>query len=132
MAVTTADPVRCARFYRDVLGFQQLERPPFTFRGAWLYDPVSRLQIHVIEHPRPTRLEGPIDTIANHFALAVADLDEAQRRLTAHGVEHLRQVNAGGYQQIFFRDPDGNTIEVGIYPPTVLRLGEPGASAPGR
>jgi len=120
VAVTTADPDGCARFYCQVLGFQQMDRPPFTFRGAWLYDPVSRLQIHVIEHPRPTRLEGPIDTITNHFALAVADLDEAERRLTAHGVEYLRQVNAGGYQQIFFRDPDGNHIEVGIYPPTVL------------
>jgi catechol 2,3-dioxygenase-like lactoylglutathione lyase family enzyme len=120
IAVTTANPECCARFYSEVLGFQRLERPAFSFRGAWLYDPTSGLQIHVIEHPRPTRLEGPIDTITNHFALAVADLDEAERRLQALGVEYLRQVNAGGYQQIFFRDPDGNHIEVGIYPPTVL------------
>ncbi|MCE9556660.1 MAG: VOC family protein [Planctomycetes bacterium] len=120
IAVTTADPIRCAQFYCDVLGFRQLPRPPFNFRGAWLYDPASQLQIHVIEHPHPARLEGPIDTITHHFALAVADLDEAERRLAAHGVEYLRQVNAGGYQQIFFRDPDGNHIEVGIYPPTVL------------
>src|SRR5207244_9668875 len=98
----------------------QSPRAPFNFRGAWLYDPQSRLQIHVIEHPKPMRLSGPIDTITGHFALAVADLDEAERRLNEHGIEYLRQINAGGYHQIFFRDPDGNHLEVGIYPPTIL------------
>ncbi len=120
IAVTTCDPERSARFYREVLGFRDLDRPAFSFRGAWLYDARTGIQLHVIEHPQPTQLVGPIDTITNHFALTVADLDEAERRLTAHGIEYHRQINAGGFHQIFFRDPDGNHIEVGIYPPTVL------------
>ena len=64
VAVTTYDPVRSARFYHEVLGFWHLDRPAFTFRGGWLHDPVSGLQIRVIEHPRPTRPEGPIDPLS--------------------------------------------------------------------
>ncbi|MCE9547711.1 MAG: VOC family protein [Planctomycetia bacterium] len=120
VAVTTADPERCAKFYSDVLGFRPIPRAPFTFRGAWLLNEAVGVQIHVIEHPHPMQLSGPIDPITGHFALAVADLDEAERQLQAHGIEYLRQINAGGYQQIFFRDPDGNHIEVGIYPAMVL------------
>ena len=48
--------------------------------------------------------------------MAVADLDEVEASLQRHAIEYCRQVNAGGFQQIFFQDPDGNTIEVGIYP----------------
>ena len=55
-----------------------------------------------------------------HSALVVADLDEAEARLKEHGITYLRQINTGGYQQILFRDSDGNHIEVGVYPPTAL------------
>lgn len=120
VAVTTTDPQRSTEFYRDVLGFQVIDRPAFNFRGSWLFDRVSNLQIHVIEHPNCVGIRGEIDTKTNHFALAVPDLDQAEQQLQEHGIEYVRQVNAGGYQQIFFLDPDGNHIEVGIYPETIV------------
>ncbi|NIP68254.1 MAG: hypothetical protein GTO04_03435 [Planctomycetales bacterium] len=48
--------------------------------------------------------------------MAVSDLDQVEASLGRHQIEYRRQVNAGGFQQIFFQDPDGNTIELGIYP----------------
>ena len=120
IAVTTTNAARSATFYREVLGFQDLDRPGFSFGGAWLYHPGSDLQIHVIEHPAAREPEGGIDTRADHFAMVVADLDKAEAQLKEHGVAYHRQINAGGYLQIFFRDPDGHHIEVGVYPPTVL------------
>jgi catechol 2,3-dioxygenase-like lactoylglutathione lyase family enzyme len=112
IAVTTSDPERSAAFYRDVLGFEPMERPPFSFRGAWLRR--HGLQIHVIEHGEHATEEA-IDTRADHFAFAVSDFDEVERILAAHGIRYHKQVNAGGIPQIFFRDPDGHTIEIGIY-----------------
>ncbi|MEX0867068.1 MAG: VOC family protein [Pirellulales bacterium] len=118
VAIATKRLDESLKFYRDVLGFAELQRPGFDFAGAWLEQ--GGFQIHLIEHPRkahdPT---GEIDSLANHFAMAVADLDEAERRLQAFGLPYKRKVNAGGYQQIFVEDPDGNTVEVGIYVPGV-------------
>jgi len=117
VAVPTRDPPRCADFYESVLGMQPMPRPAFTFGGAWLYHAQGKMQMHIIEHESALGERGPIDTLAQHFAVEVGDLDEAEQRLKEHGVCYQRQINAGGFQQIFFQDPDGNTIEVGVYPP---------------
>jgi catechol 2,3-dioxygenase-like lactoylglutathione lyase family enzyme len=118
VARATRDPERCTAFYRDVLGFRQIERPNFSFRGTWLYN--YGLQIHVIEHAAPDGGgDGPIDARANHLAFAVADADglaEVERLLAERGIPFHKQVNAGGIPQIFFHDPDGYHIEIGLYP----------------
>ena len=115
IARTTADPDRSRAFYTDVLGFREIRRPGFNFRGAWLFN--YGVQIHIIEHDT-ARAAGPIDTRAEHLAFAVDDFQEVERRLAQHGIEYHKQVNAGGIPQIFFHDPDGHHIEIGIYPPT--------------
>lgn len=122
VAIATKRLDASLRFYRDVLGFAELERPAFDFAGAWLEQ--GGFQIHLIEHPpKANDPTGEIDTRANHFAMAVADLDEAERKLQAHGIPCKRQTNAGGYQQIFMEDPDGNSVEVGIYVPGIPKGG---------
>lgn len=115
VAVTTRDPDASLAFYRDVLGFAPLERPNFNFRGAWLFR--DGLQIHVIENRTPEADER-IDPRADHLAFAVDDFDAVERALREHGIDYHKQVNAGGIPQIFFHDPDGHHIEIGIYPPT--------------
>ena len=124
VAVVTDNVPASTAFYRDVLGFDVIPRPGFSFDGSWLFDPTSGLQIHVIDHSRGAEIAGviparEIDGRTNHFALSVPDLDKAEELLKEHHVDYLRQINAGGYQQIFFRDPAGNHIELGIYPETV-------------
>ncbi len=115
VAVTTGDPDASIAFYRDVLGFAPLQRPNFDFRGAWLFK--DGLQIHIIEH-QPADGGGEIDPRADHLAFAVDDLDVVEGCLAEHGIAFHKQVNAGGIPQIFFHDPDGHHIEIGIYPPT--------------
>lgn len=104
------------RFYRDVIGFREIERPNFKFPGAWLYG--WGLQLHLIvdeDAPDPT---GDIKTRCEHMALHVPDTDEAQRRLTEHGVEFVTNYVADrDVTQIFCRDPDGHHVELGCYPP---------------
>jgi len=115
LAVPTQNVPASVSFYENVMGFQSIPRPDFSFDGAWLWHAASGLQFHIIQHPSAAG-RGTIDTLAPHFAMAVVDLDEVEASLQRHGIEYGRQVNAGGFQQIFFQDPDGNTIEVGIYP----------------
>jgi catechol 2,3-dioxygenase-like lactoylglutathione lyase family enzyme len=120
IARVTRRPVESIAFYRDVLGFHELQRPAFNFRGAWLYN--YGVQIHIIENaasaPDPAR---PIDSRGNHLAFHVTDMDEAKQRLRSTGIEFTEQVNAGGIHQVFFRDPDGHFIELATYPPTPPR-----------
>jgi catechol 2,3-dioxygenase-like lactoylglutathione lyase family enzyme len=117
IARVTTRPEESTAFYRDVLGFREIERPDFRFRGAWLFG--YGVQIHIIENPRaagsPT---DEIDPRADHLAFAVDDFAPVEARLRGASIRYHVQVNAGGIPQIFFHDPDGHHIEIGIYPPT--------------
>ena len=120
-----------AEFYREVLGFRDLRRPPFDFAGAWLYG--YDMQIHLIE-PRdephaqqPPGLGPPIDSRAHHLAFAVEDVTPVKRSLEERGIAFRETVNAGGVHQIFFRDPEGYHLEVAVYPhPSVEIVPEAG------
>lgn len=115
IARVTSRPEESIAFYRDVLGFRELPRPPFDFRGAWLYN--YDVQIHIIENPElATDPSGDIDTRANHLAFSVTEgnIETVKGLLADHGVPYREQVNAGGIRQIFFRDPDGHHIEVSV------------------
>lgn len=114
IAVTTRNAEASIAFYCDVLGFRQLPRPPFNFRGAWLYG--YGFQIHVIEHSAyAPDAAAPIDSRDRHLAFAVEDFDQARADLVARGIEFIERTNAGGVRQIFLHDPDGQTIELAVY-----------------
>jgi catechol 2,3-dioxygenase-like lactoylglutathione lyase family enzyme len=101
------------RFYVDVLGFRVISRPPFSFRGAWLYG--AGIQIHLIEEPYDSSPE-PINTRDNHIAFGVANVDAAEEILKQRGVVYKRSVvPERNTDQVFFRDPDGWLIELGKY-----------------
>lgn len=102
-------------FYRDVLGFREIQRPNFDFPGAWLFN--YGLQIHLIVNDAIPDAAGPIQTRDGHLAFEVEDLAVVERRLAEHGVEYRKNEVPGRGLQIFFRDPDGHHIEVGIYLP---------------
>jgi glyoxylase I family protein len=118
IALPSADPERSARFYCDVLGFTLTSRPSFSFRGAWLHHRDVGAMIHLIhdEAFRPT-LGGPINTRTGHLAMHVDDYERAVASLRDHGVEIVERVLPDyGYRQVFFRDPDGNVLELGEWP----------------
>jgi catechol 2,3-dioxygenase-like lactoylglutathione lyase family enzyme len=104
-------------FWTRVMGFREVLRPNFNFRGAWLLG--HGLIIHLLENPKAGDPSGEIQTRENHLALHTNDLPRVEQLLTAHGVRFRKNTIADtGIQQIFFQDPDGNFIEVGNYPPT--------------
>lgn len=103
-------------FYRDVLGFAEIPRPNFDFRGAWLFN--YGLQIHLINKSTGGGAEETINSRSNHIAFATDDIDAVERALVAHGIEYKENFQARnpGVKQLFFQDPDGFHIEVGKYP----------------
>jgi len=84
VARTTRRLEASRRFYRNVLGFREIQRPPFSFGGAWLYN--YGVQIHLIEDDQAPDPAESISTRADHLALHVDDIEEAKRVLQAHGI----------------------------------------------
>ncbi len=135
VSILVSDTVRARRFYEDVLGLQTLERPDLGFPGAWLALGEGQ-QLHLMELPNPDPRTGngavgnsagsPSDTRRAesgdgfrrpehggrdyHFALRVAELEPFIERLDRAGVAYTR--SRSGRASIFFRDPDGNAVEL--------------------
>jgi catechol 2,3-dioxygenase-like lactoylglutathione lyase family enzyme len=120
VGLVVADLGRSRRFYADALGLEEVPRPPnFTFDGAWFR--FGGTEIHLLSDAHATGGAGQPDPgpgaergMTHHLAFEVDDLDGACARLAENGVG----VGGGpmprgdGYEQVFFRDPDGHVLEL--------------------
>src|SRR5579872_1004005 len=129
MGVQTLEHVtiRCAQlartrdFYVELIGLTEGERPPFPFRGHWLYlggVPV----VHLVEAsdsagawgrdiviPRAEDGTGSFD----HVAFRGDDFEDMRARLEDAGVTFKERVVPGGQlSQLFVPEPEGVLVEI--------------------
>lgn len=108
--VRTAQLSALARFYVEVLGLTEGERPPLGFPGAWLYAGEAAV-IHLVEVAEQPRPEGALRL--EHFAFTATGLAEFQARLERLGVQFRKSRQPGtGNVVINLQDPDGNRVHV--------------------
>jgi catechol 2,3-dioxygenase-like lactoylglutathione lyase family enzyme len=130
------------RFYGEVLGLPlDGGRPDIPGTPGWWFNipgppppspgavdarppgppPAALDQIHLIGARATDTAERSISahraaalgiTRRDHIALAVEDLADAKQELERQGVEYHVQTGAVGAEQVFFRDPFGNVIEL--------------------
>ncbi len=106
-----ADLERSLAFYRDILALEtDPARPDLGYPGAWLK--TGNQQLHLMQLPNP----DPVDTRPahvgrdRHAAFAVTAIDTVIERLERAGVPFTR--SRSGRNALFFRDPDGNGVEL--------------------
>ena len=110
--VLTDDVEATRRFYVDVIGLTEGDRPPLGFDGAWLYAGGHPI-LHVSAAALPRERKGVID----HMAFSATDLKGAVERLKRHGVEHVvRQQVGTRIWQVFCNDPMGAKVELDFDP----------------
>ena len=110
--VLTDDVEATRRFYVDVIGLTEGERPPLGFPGAWLYAG-GRPILHVSQAKLPGERGGVID----HMAFSATGLKDTVARLEAKGVKHvLRQQVGTRIWQVFCHDPMGAKVELDFDP----------------
>lgn len=113
-AVYVKDLERAEKFYRGVLGLQPLRRNP----GRHVFFRVGRSVLLVFsaettrkdEKLPPHGAEGP-----GHVALGIKteELEPWRAYLTRHQIEIEKEVTwPSGGRSLYFRDPDGNLIEL--------------------
>ncbi|TDF98632.1 VOC family protein [Paenibacillus piri] len=113
VSLTVRDLDRAKAFYEQVLGFKEIERPPFDFAGAWYAVGTGGQQLHLIVHSGETFRQGGIDTRDGHFAVRVGSFKAAQAWLDRQGVSYEARPHAkAGFPQIYVLDPDHNVIEI--------------------
>ena len=103
---------RLRDWYRDTVGLEVGDRPPFRFGGYWLYAK-GRPILHLSEqgpgetHPIPTA--GTFD----HVAFTCDDFEAMRGKLDALGETYrVADVPLTHTRQIFLRDPGGNGVEL--------------------
>jgi catechol 2,3-dioxygenase-like lactoylglutathione lyase family enzyme len=133
---------RAVDFYTNVLGFEKLELHEVSGEqyerlygvfGMRLAVATLRLgdeRIELMQFIAPRGRPEPVDSKSNdrwfqHVAIIVSDMDRAYAWLREHKVEHAStgpqllpalNPNAGGISAFYFRDPDGNHLEVLHFP----------------
>jgi glyoxylase I family protein len=124
VSLNVTDLERSRRFYREILGLEEIARPPFSFPGAWFSVGGGAQQLHLIVHAGATfRGEKGINTRDNHFAVRVDDYSATVDFLSGKGyredaadrdpLKMITQPHAtAGFPQIYICDPDWHVVEI--------------------
>ncbi len=100
------------RFYENILGLQNGDRPNFSFPGAWMYSE-GRPVVHLVDISPTGEQQKPDSGVVHHVAFASRDFNGMKQRLQSKGMAFdTRQVPGGETWQIFVRDPNGVMIEL--------------------
>ena len=103
-------------FYCNVVGLQQGQRPAFRSFGYWLYIGEHDV-LHLSEAPLEEIRAVHVATTFDHVAFTCNDAEGMKQKLSQFGIDYrIANVAQTGIQQIFFRDPAGNGVELNISP----------------
>lgn len=109
----------CA-FYQRVLGMRRLDEPN---RPTALLFGSQKINLHEAGRTFEPKAKAPTPGSGDFCLVAAAPLAEVQASLEANGVAievgPVRRIGARGpMMSVYFRDPDGNLVEVSEYPLT--------------
>jgi glyoxylase I family protein len=122
VSLPVSDLERSRRFYHEIIGLHEIERPPFDFPGAWFA--VGGGQLHLIVGDHSTfRGEKSLDSRDVHFAVRVPSYRVAKEFLESKGystdADDLDPLKlkaspkaTAGFPQLYILDPDRHVIEI--------------------
>lgn len=106
LAIPTGTEDVCREFWRDILGFTELEKPPVLAArgGCWFRGGGFEVHLGVEQDFRPASKAHP--------GILVNGLDVIAARLVEHGVDVEWDDNFPGMRRFYANDPFGNRLEL--------------------
>ncbi len=93
------------RFYTEVIGLQQIDRPQEFSGSQGIWFQLSNMQLHLGMEPE--------NGVSNrHPAFEVTDLAAAREHLERHGIAIIEELQVPGQRRFSFVDPFNNRIEL--------------------
>ena len=110
--IRTRKLAETVRFYEEILGLQNGERPNFAFPGAWMYSE-GKPVVHLVDISPTNEPQKPDSGVVHHVAFVSKGFGAMKERLKSKGMAFdARQVPGGDLWQIFVHDPNGVMIEL--------------------
>ncbi len=118
LVITVRSLERTCAFYERVLGFRRVDaegKPTALHFGS------AKLSVHEAGHTFEPKAATPVPGSADFCMIASESLDVVAARLASENVAIEmgpveRAGAAGTMTSLYFRDPDGNLVEVSRYP----------------
>lgn len=106
LAAPPGSEAEARRFYGELLGMEELPKPPMLAQrgGVWFASGEVQIHIGIEQEFRPARKAHP--------ALRCSDYDALLSNLRAAGVEVSEVDDIPGVRRAHIRDPFGNRIEL--------------------
>jgi catechol 2,3-dioxygenase-like lactoylglutathione lyase family enzyme len=98
------------RFFCDLLGLREGDRPNFSSKGHWLYsDDQAIVHLALSEQHFHNESQGYFD----HVAFQTSELPDLLQRLDSAGIKYSSNyVSELGMTQVFLKSPSATGIEV--------------------
>jgi catechol 2,3-dioxygenase-like lactoylglutathione lyase family enzyme len=106
ITIPTGSENEARRFYCELLGLTEAEKPVALIGRGGLWLQVNDFQVHI-------GVEDGIDRgrSKSHLAYLVDDLEGWRQRLLESGLQILNGIPIPEYSRFEFRDPFGNRVE---------------------
>jgi len=118
VALVTTDVERAARFFVEKLGFRETMRLETSHSGTIIFVSLGGCEVELFgrgkpKDPKESSFGGEVVGY-KHITLLVDSVDEEYARLKALGVGFFMDPTSAesGLRLAFFKDPDGNAIEL--------------------
>ncbi|MGP4082846.1 VOC family protein [Pseudalkalibacillus sp. R45] len=104
ICIPTGEEEKAHRFYSEVLGMTEIEKPEALKRNGGLWFQVADIELHIGTEPYTEKSK-------RHPAFEIADLDGIKDHLQAHDVKIKEEIQIPGMKRFSFFDPFQNRIE---------------------
>ncbi len=129
IVLTVRDIERTCEFYSDVLGMKTVAFGEEGRKALWFG--AQKINLHQAGNEFEPKAESPGPGSADLCFVARGPLEGVVSHLMARDVEIIhgpvkKEGALGTMKSVYFRDPDGNLIEVSSYRAAYRKLSEPG------